>query len=204
MKDALKLVLFFLLVTICMYVITTCTSCAHAQQGFNQNSTQIRQCTLPVAVVMDSSIPEEFRPAVRNAMKYWNDFSGKELFMSLGVMSSETITKHPKWFMVIETLPAEKWPHPVSNSCGTIEFFFRTDTNCITSGKISLLERCMQHRNQTEALESVVRHELGHLLGLPEAPEGSQTVMCPRSWFGQLPAVANEKDLELLNKLYSE
>lgn len=176
--------------------------CAHVQDGFYENTTNVRQCTLPVAVVTDNRITEPFRQASRNAMKYWNDFSGQELFMSLGAMSKEAIDKHPKWFAIITPISEEDWPSTCRNSCGTISFNFRVDTGCMSSVVIKVAERCMAHENQTVAFESMLRHELGHILGLPEADDKAQTVMNPRGWFGQLPATANEDDLKLLQELY--
>jgi len=112
-----------------------------------------RMCDVPIFYVLNN-VDEKNVESIVDAADYWNVALGKKLFIYGGQNKSEVKpTAHTMVIAQLDNLGA---------SCGLAVVNSGKD-GCVIAPRITLKSSCMKDKATTESL---VRHELGHVLGL--------------------------------------
>ena len=174
--------------------------------NFVQNSEMQRvswKTDLPVTLYLDASVPYDYVQPIQAAMKVWNSYSQKAIhqdFFKLGNGSpggsSPTLDGYSKIYLMNaweSNLPNEQarttiyWTgakiYEADMRLNGYNFQFYTDNSNPDMAKVNL--------------ESLILHELGHVIGLAHVLDPS-SVMQPSLANGQLrilPGVVDQKDI---------
>ena len=104
------------------------------------------------------NVGPELRTATRKAIQFWNEYLGDTAFLYLGTGWEVAQIRIRHIELAVGTL-AEWRMGAVSD-----------DAQCIIGGEIWVDSDVIWHYDADER-ESIMRHELGHILGLPHNPD---------------------------------
>lgn len=164
-------------------------SCSHAL--LQHKGKDFIQCKLPIVVSLDDSVPEADVFTIKSALEYWNKELNHKMFVFMG---RDYISFRPaavkcvrisavKKIDDIETKLAIIWPYP------------RTD-GCMIGGMIDYIRRKIMNGEDLR-LNHVMRHELGHALGLAHWKDGIMYYETPRKPY-YIPRVALKQKCALI------
>jgi hypothetical protein len=115
-------------------------------------------CDTPIGVRVAPSVPQEHREAVQQAFDYWMNATGIYLFEPAIPYNTEL---ESSWFPNTVTL---RWD-PTGPACAMTEYHAVTQFGCSLATSIAVNASCVKYW-ESPAIESIMRHELGHVLGL--------------------------------------
>lgn len=155
-----------------------------------------RQCHLPVLVGISQGTPDELIVSINSAVDYWNDVI-PGLFFNYGELPLTANERDA--FTIIQIVPSESLWSEFWGTCGETKVIMNNYTGCIKYTDIQIADKCT---DPPEMFESVVRHELGHVLGLNESID-DRSIMSPGySARTKHPARANEEQIQTLRGFY--
>jgi predicted Zn-dependent protease len=149
------------------------TSCIHNPYMMNKTTgLPLIQCSLPQMVIVASDIPIEHHISIQSAIDYWNTTLGSRVLIFAGTaeeFTSKTEEHYPLIF--ISQWPDKRSEEPDDRGI-EIPYTNEQDT-CLIGNRISYFLKRIFGAAQ---LETIIRHELGHALGLAHNPN-KETLM---------------------------
>lgn len=149
----------FLIATLCSFFVSA-TGCAHGAHWVADNGEKVKQCDLPLLIGLDRSVTIWDAGAISDGIEYWNDIAGKRVFMFVGVLDFETPEEGLPGIVVIDS--SDEYTR---TSCAHTTLRWDQETGCMTKVIVHLNQACL-NRHEPNYIETLVRHELGHVMGL--------------------------------------
>lgn len=130
----------------------------------------------PIPIFIDASVPSQYHDAIRRAMASWERALGAALFQYGGVVSS--YTPRQDGANVIYWLPS--WDRRLGRQQADTLVYWVSEQIIEADVRVNAQDFSFSDGQYpgTIDVESLILHELGHVLGLAHA-DGSQTVMSP-------------------------
>jgi len=152
------------------------------------------QCDMPLLTAVSMGASPEQRAATLAAFDYWNDATGKTLFVDIGAdhgleMSDATAGK----FLTVRFEEFE--------GTANARAYYRTALNgCLVNVRIVVNPSGL---DDTKLLETVLRHEIGHALGLRDQRiDNSRLMYYSIDRTRQHPIDATDVEIEQVQRLY--
>ena len=138
---------------------------------------------------------------LERAIQYWNTVDSRKYFVSIGVQPWGADDPMTGGFIPIQLVPAESlWDLGLA-TCGNASMIVRNASGCIRRAKIKIADKCT---GPIEVFETIVRHELGHVLGLKDNYLEWNAIMSAVAAEGmqEHPVEANHEERKALRELY--
>ena len=143
------------------------TSCMHV--GFQtKNGVQRILCSTPQIILVNEDIPFEWEYEIKNAIEYWNKVAEKDVFIYGGKTPYRAENFQRPLFIIIDITRQKEigfW-----DKAGYFKRVGLTKRSyndiCIRGATILIRKPSIDKWNDLDRLETLVRHELGHALGL--------------------------------------
>jgi len=189
------------------YFITLLLACQLACSGQTvnvptfvlPNNTSAKQCELPRFIVASRDMGPEAANLLCKAGDYWNQALGKRVFMCLGMQSNEIIE------MIQTVVIQTHWADQAEFSSGHVAANY--------AGYVDMRNGCLLHAvirvgdsyiGDWEVVETLLRHELGHALGLTDSITFGRLMLGGLDDQQQHPQDAAPEEIEALKELYGE
>lgn len=180
----------------CAYFLVSTSCCTGLRLGqpevFASGSVARRQCFLPVKFKIADDTPAEYKDAIVRGFLYWNKALKRKVYIYAGEFPRDD--KPHEDFLPVYTHTGRdyKW-------CGlarTNQLF----NGCVSRHAVDLVVEdagcCKEGR-----FETVVRHEAGHILGLPHS-KGKKELMYPSVQPNvKHPVPASKKEVRYLHEI---
>lgn len=178
----LRSVLGYSLSVIMMMTMAACNLKITPENGCNfvMNSMQQRvswNSNLPVSIYIHDSVKSEYVPAITSAMKTWETALGRKLFEVVGVISGPT-TPQKDGVSVIYFM--DTWEATKTSEQARTTIYWQGEQ--IVEGDIRINAKNFTFFTGTSPIatavdfESLLIHELGHLLGLAHDNEAGSVM----------------------------
>lgn len=118
----------------------------------------IKQCDEKILYAISDNLPVAFHDIVRRGFDYWNALLEHKKFYYIGIVDYTPMDPETSGFIIIGVSSERD-----SNIYGFTKYDYDHGTGCMSSTKIFLTPSCLQ--DSDVLMESVVRHEIGHVLG---------------------------------------
>jgi len=158
-----------------------------------------RQCKVPVKVFVAENTSPEFSRQISEAVRYWNSALDHEMFLNSGTFGEST--SYSFGSVYISVVPdLQKTSDNVERQarpCGRM--FPHIDGDCISAAVILINKSCPVSTNM---FQTIIRHELGHTLGLVDVDGGNSLMNWKVNVLEIHPANANEVEIKTLKRKY--
>ncbi|OQW49306.1 MAG: hypothetical protein A4S09_12385 [Proteobacteria bacterium SG_bin7] len=167
---------------ILMMTMAACNLKITPEKGCNfvMNSMQQRvswNSNLPISIYIHDSVPSDYIPAVTNAMKTWETALGRKLFEVVGVVSGPA-TPQKDGVSIIYFM--SKWEESKTSEQARTTIYWQGEQ--IVEGDIRINAKNFTFSTGSSPVaasvdfESLLIHELGHLLGLAHDNEAGSVM----------------------------
>ncbi|WII72095.1 matrixin family metalloprotease [Bdellovibrio sp. 22V] len=142
------------------------TDCGFVQNAYGQRVSWKKN--IPVTLELHKSFPTEYEEVLRKAASHWNDAAGMTLFNF--VRSEKTLTDETKRDSVNTVHWLQEWPEAQKNMQGLTNLYWRA--NELYEADVAIDNKYFnffidEYQSYKDVhLESLLIHELGHVLGL--------------------------------------
>lgn len=171
----------------------------------NKDSKPNIQCHLPVHYVIASDTPKQYHKPIRQGLNYWNKIINKNMFCEIKDVDIKIKDAWTGQFNVIGVNIDGKIPIKIDgNACA---FVARVDDKegCYDKNIVMMIHTpCLDM--DSNFLESTIRHEAGHVLGLKDSynPKHIMFGTNIESPFGiGHPKNANSDEIKIIKKVYN-
>lgn len=176
-------------------------SCAHSPYFENtkakvESDKFVRQCDTPVFVASDKNLTVLRAELVTNAVTHWNQSVGMDLFMDLGVLDWADSNAPNDAFILISLDETDEMKDKL---CGITRFKW-DERGCMRTVSIHINPKCLKKGN--EIFETIVRHELGHVLGLTHVDDFTKLMNYSIEETLQHPVDVSQEEIERVKNLY--
>jgi hypothetical protein len=179
----LRLVLGYSLSVIMMMTMAACNLKITPETGCNfvMNSMQQRvswNANLPINIYIHNSVPADFVPAIMNAMRTWEAALGKKLFEVVGAGLSGPATPQKDGVSAIYYLT--EWESTKTSEQARTTIYWQGEQIVEGDIRVNAKNFTFFTGNNIGAtsvdFESLLIHELGHLLGLAHDNEAGSVM----------------------------
>lgn len=201
-----------ILATTFLFILTACSGYKNAGtneaslpscNGFALNSFGQQlywQPKFPIKIAINESVPDSYRGAIDRALKHWNDAANFEIFILESNINRSTDPKEDGSNVIYWRL---NWDKVKSDLQASTNLYW---TNQETREADILLNaqnfKITDNPKEDEIdLESLLVHELGHILGLGHV-DSKDSVMISKLAFGEKRRQPFESDLKNLSCRY--
>jgi len=133
-----------------------------------ENQTPVRQCYFPIYYAISFNTPEEYREPIKNGLRYWNLKLQHYIFYDDGVISWGP--QNPRTDTILAIGMGSDEYFKKDKICALALYTYDKKSGCFLTSKILFKDRCMK---SPDIINTLTRHEAGHLLGLGHFPEGN-------------------------------
>lgn len=189
---------FIVLLSLALY------GCAPTSPYITRNNNVVRKCSPPILFGVAFNTHKVFRKPIRDAFQYWNTVTGKDLFFDLGVVPWEINDPLTNGFIPVDVMSIDDpWlsQHLKVRSCGALLRSPPNRTGCVGLAKIVAVAECV---DSLEKLNTILRHEIGHLLGLKDTPDFTKLMSVRVENTLQHPVDASKEEIDAVIKLYQQ
>jgi hypothetical protein len=163
----------------------------------NDNDMQVRQCSLPLIFAVTSETSNEMANQIKDGVLYWNDALGKETFLYGGHVNFGINDPFGGGFLavgIVPDLPQYRNVYP----CAITRMNVATN-GCVMRVLIKIRKSCT---SDPDVLQTIVRHEVGHVLGLNNSSDFTTLMSCRLEETMQHPVDATEEEVKAVKQLY--
>jgi len=167
-----------------------------------ENDKPVKQCSI-VMYAISAETPVEFHDVIVNGVEYWNEIlDPQNMLVFAGPVEWSVDSPYLGGFLaigVVPTLERTYW-HRSNNKqpCGRTYMKYSKD-NCIARAKIKLNLECAEDMDE---FETIVRHEIGHILGLSDNVDFTSLMSHNIERTMQHPVDANDEEIKAVRALY--
>lgn len=162
------------------------------------NGKPIKHC-MPIMYTIPSDTPKELHDIIKTEVEYWNKVIGKKVFYNTDNMGYTIDSSYLYGVYVIGTVPKLTDSSWRTKTCGRTKYDYRD--NCFISAHTEIDIRCTV---DTNLLQTIIRHEVGHALGLRDRIDISGVMRGTINKTEHHPIEATKSEIEALKKLYIE
>lgn len=168
------------------------------KKAHRESDKLVRQCNLPIMVGSHYDVTALRADRVTSALKHWNEVTDTEFFFDLGYLEEwKDLPDMPMdGFVVIRIKEDEEMRDGL---CG-LTYFAWDVKGCIKASLIHINPRCLKHGD--DIFETIVRHELGHLLGLTHVNDFTKLMNPKIEETLQHPVDVSSEEAILIKRLY--
>lgn len=178
------------------------SACAHHPYLANDLSSapseeNLRQCLVPVMYGIAYDVPPSKDLEIESALEYWNDATGLKLFFSLGRIDDADLSRSLDSAILMI--------HATDLDLGrryALTGFEYAKNGCFTKVRIVISQDAFATKDGI--LETIVRHEAGHALGLAHSPAFSDLMFHSVEPTMQHPVDASSEEVNAVRDLYSK
>jgi hypothetical protein len=146
-----------------VFVLLAPTSCASGPPKLHvRTGAAVHACHFPITVVLAQGFPRDAGFLVKHGFEYWNLLSQSRVFVFVGESSfNQRMRWDPGWVMVIINEYLPKHVHAQAH-------FTADAAGCVYPEYLEINSTLLQRPAE---LETMVRHEAGHFLGLADTSD---------------------------------
>lgn len=145
-------------------VMMSCTSQATPDPSI-VDPERLRQCAFPITYKIANNVQALYYKPIQDGIEYWNYVLGQQIFVFGGFFTAGFESTD-------EFLPVYLTYFPLNGICGVTSFKVDdAETACMSKTRIDLVAHSLVTCVMWGKLESVVRHEAAHALGLEHTEE---------------------------------
>src|SRR3990167_300608 len=190
-------------------IILLATSCSHFDPHLRNKAGAITKlCKPPDFYSVAINTPLDIKEIIHRAFNYWNQVTGKSLLVSAGDDLFHLVPEDGdmfdreagRVFLVGVYNDVGSFP-PNSEAIGLLR---TSKEGCTNSGVILINPFYLLDNRNTEELESCLRHEAGHILGLAHNPVFTDLMALHLEPTLQHPVDASDEEIHLLREWYKE
>jgi len=135
----------------------------------------VHQCNLPIFYSIDKNVPEHIAELIKKSFDYWEGLTDKRLFIYSGIDNYDTsdIDTLNAGIVVIGVETEIDAHH--SSAGGTAQLKW-DKKGCIKPELLIKLHKSIMNMSD-ELRETVIRHEIGHLLGFKDTNDVKEDLM---------------------------
>jgi hypothetical protein len=167
------------------------------------DKTIIRQCDLPVLYVFNKEIPKRMQDITHKAVEYWNSVYGGKLFFYGGIVDYKIDDPETGALLLIDIFDRYKDKYgliKLDSSLASTKF--KANRRGCISANIEIFADILDNRLDENGLQTVMRHELGHTLGLGHSDKLLEDgLMEDKTSFGSLKELS-EYELKAFRLIY--
>lgn len=158
------------------------------------------QCVIPTHVGIATGATQAEVKIINQAISYWNNTSKqRQYFFNLGTISSEVESYAFTSIQIVDQL-TKQTIGGIKQVCGDSYLLINNTTGCINKVIIRISKQCTK---DSGILETVVRHELGHALGLADTNDFTKLMFHNTEPTVQHPVNVSWSNLMTLESMYS-
>jgi hypothetical protein len=162
------------------------------------NGQPIKHC-MPIIYTVPADTPEELHDIIIDEVEYWNRVMGKKIFYNTDNMGYSMGSTYLYGVYTIGTVPELTGSSWRTKTCGKTKYDHRN--NCFISVRTEIDIKCTEDPN---LLRTIVRHEVGHALGLCDRTDITGIMRSSVSKTEHHPLDVTEDEIEALKKLYTK
>ena len=161
-----------------------------------QSALPLRWCTDQITVHSSETIPDEFLKPIDSSIEYWNLSLVKRLLINIQRLVDES--SNPT--IIILTMPKDL--AKINKQPAAVTFIKYMEPNCINQVTIYINET--SYGLDIKMFESVVRHELGHALGLEDSSDFNNLMFHTIDPLKKHPATLSNDELKKVKNIYNK
>jgi predicted Zn-dependent protease len=146
-------------------------------------------------VTASPSVPKRLEPVVKRGFEYWNSVLGKTAFLATPGLELEPGETGTSWIILVGVESEYR-----KTSCAFTSLQWHTYNSCIFETWVKINPKCLDRKEAW--LESLIRHEAGHALGLRHSDELFELMYPTLQDSLQHPVDASEGEIRAVRKLY--
>ena len=177
-------------------------SCAPLQHFIN-GTIPARQCYLPIGFAIAEDSDPRFEQLIKDSVLYWNVAIGYEVFVDYG--HTGYTLQDPEAVAVVMLGAVSDIESSDSNRqnnvmpCGRASQGVTID-GCVAKASVEINTGCTE---RTDILQTIVRHEMGHILGLRDDIDFTTLMSYKIEGTVQHPVDANVGEVLKIKQLYN-
>jgi hypothetical protein len=162
----------------------------------------LRRCDPVVLFLFSSNLPEKHIEATRDSFRYWNEALEKDFFFDIGIINEDPShfsrsTAEGVDYLVVGTAKVERFRKETTYA---IASYISEKSGCMTNSMILFNEEYLDI--DMDKFKSIMRHEIGHILGLAHTEEEERLMLHYIPNEGPHPMEASKEEILYLRKLY--
>lgn len=145
-----------------------------------KNGAHLKQCSVPILFGFSKRTPEKIKSNALDAISYWNKEYGGELFFNMGDFDTKAnVSGEYGAIVIIDTVPEEEYEKYFNKdkAIGRVLYSkYPSKDGCVRVHLVVKAKLLNDEFTET-GVEGVIRHELGHVLGLGHNDYDSEGLM---------------------------
>ena len=161
-----------------------------------QNTLPLKWCSDQILVHSGETIPDKFLPSINKSIEYWNLNLIKRLLINI----QRLIAESPNSTIIILTMPKDL--AKLNKEPAAVTFVKYMEPNCINQVTIYINET--SYGLDINMFETIIRHELGHALGLEDTSEFNDLMFHTLDSLKKHPATLSNDELKKVKNIYNK
>lgn len=159
----------------------------------------IKQCIIPIGFAIAEDTPDELKQHLRDGVMYWNEALGSKMLVDFGSTGFTLESPYTDGFLMVGVVSNLKQKDLSGiHACGRTTMSYMAD-GCITKSKVRIDLSCIEDEDK---LITIVRHEIGHVLGLSDTSDFTALMSGRLERTMQHPVDATGEEISAVKKLY--
>lgn len=175
--------------------------CGHNPYFVSESGVRAKQCSFPVFFAIDPSVPDEYKQVIIQGFQYWNGIVRDNAYFYIGEFDQFVVEE--SWKVVPDIVAVSAPEEYAERGCAISLFCHNVDSGCIFEARVVINKSCVRRHN-LKWVETLIRHEAGHLLGLNHNKKEDSLLNPQINASPDHPLFASEQEIKWIKDLYKK